>query len=98
MPLTKEEQSVNSQIIECLSEYDREELTPDQYIAIGKRAFSLFLQSTSLLSKNPKLRNIVQKSLMIYKQFDFESANFIIILNQLRSILENIHMRDDYVA
>jgi hypothetical protein len=96
MPLTEEEQSVKSHILECLSQYYIE-LGGEQRNEIVAKAYSLLLQCQSLLSKYPTLRCMIHKKLIEYEQFESLSANFIIIINQLHSVLETIHMRDDYV-
>jgi len=97
MVLTKEEEFGKTQILECLHEYNTAS-TIDQRNAIVETAYALLIQSTSLLSKFPKLRNIIQEKMIEYEQFESISEDFKRTIHQLKHVLSNLYSRDDYIA
>lgn len=95
MALTEEEYG-KAHILECLRGYDAAS-TADQRNAIIETAYALLIQCTSLLSKFPKLRKVIQKKMIEYEQFESISEDFKRTIHKLKQILSNLHTRDDYI-
>lgn len=96
MVLTEEEESGKAHILEYLRGYDAAS-TIDQRNAIVETAYALLIQYTSLLSKFPELRTVIQEKIIEYEQFKYISEDFKRTIHKLKQILSNLHTRDDYI-
>jgi hypothetical protein len=100
MALTKEDIDVMSQIQVYIDDYNNEVYNYRKNKIVAN-VYGLLIQCPSLLSRFPKLRDIIQFKIIEFHQLEFYgtvlSLDLKMTLNQLNHILATLHTRSDYV-
>ena len=100
MVLTEEEESGKSRMFAYIDDYNNESDDHAKNIILAN-LYAALIQCPSLISKFPRLRNVVRNKILEFEQMEFYGViilkDFKFTLQTLKYILITIHTRVDYV-